>query len=142
MDRRLRELVVARAERCCEYCRLPQNCDPIPFEIDHIIPQKHGGPTESENLALACFACNNHKGPNLAGLDSETNEIVPLFHPRRDDWRAHFGWDGGRLLGLTPCGRVTIAVLAINLVHRMAHRQALSEEGVWPQLRHDATLEA
>jgi hypothetical protein len=28
----------------------------MPFEIDHIIAEQHGGPTLSRNLALACFA--------------------------------------------------------------------------------------
>jgi len=37
-----------------------------------------------ENLALACLHCNQHKGPNIAGRNPETGEIVELFHPRQD----------------------------------------------------------
>jgi HNH endonuclease len=46
-----------RARSTCEYCQLPQSLSSTPFEIDHIIARKHGGPTESSNLALACFYC-------------------------------------------------------------------------------------
>jgi 5-methylcytosine-specific restriction endonuclease McrA len=108
--------------------------DPLPFEIDHIIARKHNGPTSSENLALACFSCNNHKGPNIAGIDPDTNHVTPLFHPRRDVWQEHFIWHGPELVGRTPVGRVTIAVLAINLPYRVALRRALMEEGVFPPL--------
>ena len=39
-----------------------------------------------------------------------------LFHPRRDRWNEHFFVDShdGTILGLTPVGRVTIAVLRMN----------------------------
>lgn len=132
MERWLRDLVWARAGSRCEYCRMPQEFDPLPFEVDHIIPQKHRGPTIEQNLALACFACNNHKGPNLAGIDPEANAIVPLFHPRQDIWTEHFSWEAAELRGLTPCGRATIVVLEINLSHRRVHRAALMVEGVFP----------
>jgi hypothetical protein len=85
-----------------------------------------------ENLALACFACNNHKGSNIAGIDPDTHAVPPLFHPRRDDWQEHFVWNGPELVGRTPVGRTTIAVLAINLPRRLALRRALMEEGVFP----------
>ena len=31
-----------RAAGRCEYCRLPQEATSVPFEIDHIISEKHG----------------------------------------------------------------------------------------------------
>jgi hypothetical protein len=55
MERALEELIWQRARDCCEYCRMPQEFDPIPFNIDHIIALSHGGPTRASNLALACF---------------------------------------------------------------------------------------
>jgi len=90
------------------------------------------GLTEEDNLALACFACNNHKGPNLSGVDPITRAVVLLFHPRQQIWRDHFRYDGAILLGLTPIGRATIQVLEINLPHRVSHRGALVLEGVFP----------
>src|SRR5450631_1539400 len=64
--------------------------------------------TVLDNLAMACFHCNRSKGPNIAGLDPASGELVRLFHPRTDIWTDHFRLDGTRLFGLTPVGRVTI----------------------------------
>src|SRR6266852_2594532 len=125
MERALEELVWERTNHCCEYCRVPQQYDRLAFEIDHIIALKHRGSTLAGNLCLACFACNNHKGPNIAGVDAKTNKIVKLFNPRRHKWGAHFRWDGPLLVGLTPIGHATITVLEINLEHRVAFRQQL-----------------
>ncbi len=90
-----------------------------------------GGMTSQDNLALACYACNHHKGPNIAGYDWESEQTIPLFSPRRDQWTAHFRWRGPELVGLTPIGRVTVHVLAINFDYRVALRRALIEEGLF-----------
>jgi hypothetical protein len=111
---------------------LPEEADETPFQLEHIQPKVHGELTRLDNLALACFACNNRKGTNLAGIDPKTKMIVRLFHPRRDRWSRHFRWRGARLLGRTRIGRATIAVLGINLLHRIALRQALVKEGRFP----------
>jgi hypothetical protein len=132
MSDSLEELVRERAGDRCEYCQVSQEHDLVSFEIDHIIARKHRGPTRANNLCLACFACNNHKGPNIAGVDPRTRKIVPLFNPRRHKWHRHFRWDGPVLVGLTPRGRTTITVLEINLDYRIAFRQLLIEEGVFP----------
>jgi hypothetical protein len=132
MDRALRELVWRRARNCCEYCRMPRQFDDTTFEIDHVIAGSHGGPTRVSNLCLACFACNSFKGPNLSGRDIKTKKTVPLFNPRRHKWHYHFRWDGPRLVGRTAIGRATVATLRINLDHRVAFRQQLIEEGVFP----------
>ena len=55
MNAALIRLVWQRAKGCCEYCRMPQEFDPTPFEIDHIISEKHKGPTVASNLCLSCF---------------------------------------------------------------------------------------
>ena len=121
-----------RAQRRCEYCRMPQGLDDLVFQIDHVVAASHGGPTRAGNLCLACFHCNSFKGPNLAGIDPKTKRVVPLFNPRRQKWARHFRWDGALLVGRTPRGRATVVTLRINLDHRVAHRQALLEEGVFP----------
>lgn len=41
----LEALIWERACRRCEYCRMPREFDDLPFQIDHIIAEKHGGPT-------------------------------------------------------------------------------------------------
>lgn len=131
MDEELARLVRERARHRCEYCRLPERFSSISFEIDHIIAKQHDGPTASGNLALACFADNHHKGPNLAGIDPKTGRRTWLFHPRRQKWDRHFRWDGAVVIGRTPVGRATIAVLQMNAPHRIAQRAALIAEGVF-----------
>ena len=132
MNRELRELVWSRAGGCCEYCRMPQSLDPLPFEVDHVIATQHHGETTADNLCVACFACNRRKGPNLAGRNELTGALVPLFHHRNDEWETHFLWHGPTLIGKTTVGQVTIDVLAINLPRRVDHRAALIAEGVFP----------
>jgi hypothetical protein len=132
MERALERLVWQRAGRRCEYSQVPQEFDRLPFEIDHVIARKHAGPTRSGNLCLACFACNHHKGACIAGRDPVTNKLASLYNPRRHKWRRHFRWTGPTLVGLTPVGRATVANLRINLDHRIAFRQGLIDEGVFP----------
>ncbi|MBI3822191.1 MAG: HNH endonuclease [Planctomycetes bacterium] len=132
MDRQLAELVRQRAKSCCEYCQMPQEWDGFTHEIDHMIAQKHHGLTLAGNLVLACFPCNNHKGPNIAGVDPVTQRITKLFNPRRHQWAFHFRWDGPILVGRTAIGRTTISVLEINDPDRVLLRQSLIEEGYFP----------
>jgi hypothetical protein len=132
MDKALESLVRERSGGRCEYCKMPQEFDPLAFQIDHIIAAQHSGPTIEHNLALACYACNRQKGPNIAGFDVETGQTTPLFNPRRDEWVEHFQWHGAELVGLTPVGRVTVHVLAINRDFRVALRRILMREGVFP----------
>jgi HNH endonuclease len=132
MERSLEELVWQRARRRCEYCQMSQEFDEPTFQIDHVIAASHGGPTQALNLALACFHCNSFKGPNLAGTDDRSKKIVALFNPRRHKWERHFRWDGPLLVGKTAAGRATIATLRINLFHRVAQRQVLINEAVFP----------
>ena len=129
MNKTLASQVTRRAGRRCEYCHLPQIHTSIPFEIDHIIARKHGGPTVLENLALACFYCNSAKGPIIAGLDPSSGKLVPLFNPRRQIWSRHFRWNGPRLIGRTQVRRATIAVLEINDPYFIGLREALLTMG-------------
>ena len=132
IDPELENLVWQRAGNRCEYCHLPQRFSSTAFEIEHIVAEQHGGRTVVSNLSLACLACNRHKGPNLAGIDPKSRKKTWLFHPRRHKWHRHFRWDGPVVVGLTPVGRATIVVLAMNLPHRIAQRASLIAEGVFP----------
>ena len=114
MNRDLARKVRERAAECCEYCRIPQFSLPLPFQIDRIIAGQHHGETRLTNLALACPHCNRYKGPNIAGMDPLTGQIVRLFHPRTDRWADHFEFDDARMAGKTPVGRATVQVLAMN----------------------------
>lgn len=125
----LRETVRRRAEYRCEYCRFPEQYAEVRFQLDHVIPEQHGGPSTLENLGWSCPRCNKHKGPNLAGIDFNTGILVPLFHPRQDRWADHFAWNGALLNGLTPTGRVTVLVLQMNRADSVLVRQSLLQEG-------------
>ncbi len=135
MDAALVALVWQRAQSLCEYCLLPQAVSCLPFEIDHIIAQKHGGATVPSNLSLSCFYCNRYKGPNIAGVDRESGRVARLFHPRNDSWNRHFRWERALLAAKTMVGRVTLSVLAINHPDAVTLRQSLIEEGVFPPKR-------
>jgi hypothetical protein len=132
MDEWLVLEVWRRAGGVCEYCHIPQAFFPSPFEIDHVIAKQHSGPTVSNNLALSWLHCNGHKGPNIAGLDPRTRKLTKLFNPRRHKWERHFCWVGAYLIGRTPVGRLTVAVLAINGAYLLGLRQELIEEGLFP----------
>lgn len=69
MQKSLEEEVWQRANGVCEYCHLPQAYHRVPFQVDHVIAEQHGGQTVSENLAVSCLRCNKRKGPNFAGVD-------------------------------------------------------------------------
>lgn len=99
------------------------------FQIEHIIPRKHGGDDDPTNLALACNRCNAHKGSNLTGIDPETGEIVRLFNPREHSWAEHFRLVDVTLVGLTAVGRTTVRVLNMNDGRRVRLRAALRRFG-------------
>jgi hypothetical protein len=114
---------------------MPEEADEVAQSVDHIVARQHHGTDDPDNLALACLSCNLHKGPNIAGIDPDTGQLAPLFHPRRDHWDQHFRWNGARLIGLTPTGRVTVDLLAINDERNVVAREALIAEGRFPSDR-------
>lgn len=103
-------------QRQCAYCRSPQALMYVTFEVDHIVPEKEGGLTVQDNLALSCPLCNGFKGARTHGHDPETERDVPLFHPRRQDWSRHFRWaeDRQTIVGRTRSGRATVQTLQLN----------------------------
>ncbi len=132
MSEALRQQVRDRAGRRCEYCHLPDWLPPLePFHLEHIVARQHGGETIIDNLAWACHRCNRHKGPNLSGIDPATQEIVPLFHPRRAVWTAHFTLRGVELAGLTSVGRATVSLLQMNAARRIERRAEVIRLGAF-----------
>ena len=65
------------------------------------------------------------KARTWAGWIAETDEIVRLYHPRKDTWSDHFQWSGASLIGRTPIGLVTINVLRINHPDALAVRRMM-----------------
>ncbi|WP_395140577.1 HNH endonuclease [Armatimonas sp.] len=130
----LRREVITRAESRCEYCKALMGMGTDLFAIEHIIPEKAGGLTILTNLALACSSCNTFKGSALTGKDPITEQIMVLFHPRQDGWPKHFLWsdDALRIIGITPTGRATVALLRMNQQSLINLRQLLRDAGLHP----------
>ena len=119
----VRLAVAERAQRACEYCRLPEGVGFILLEVDHIIAEQHGGKTEAENLAYACLICNRHKGPNLSSIDPHTGERAWLYNPRTQHWDEHFQLNrDGTISGVTAEGRATVFLLEFNAFDRAQDR--------------------
>ena len=109
-------LVAQRAAHRCEYCHAPEAIFNFPFEVEHIVPLSKAGKDDAANLALACRACNVHKGDSLTGPDEQTSGDSRLFHPRQDNWEEHFALDleMGTIHGLTAIGRASVWRLQMN----------------------------
>ncbi len=132
ISKELRQAVSNRARRRCEYCLIDERCTTKAHEVDHICAEKHGGDTVFDNLCLSCFDCNRHKGSDLCSLDTNTGQIVALFHPRLHSWSEHFGLTGGQIEPLTAIGRVTIRLLGMNAEERLEERTQFLQARKYP----------
>ena len=130
----LRERVADQARHRCGYCLTAEAVVGMAMNVDHLIPEARGGPTEEANLWLACLDCNVAKGDRITELDPTTGETVPLFNPRRDRWSEHFAWtEGGDVIvGRTPIGRATVLALRMNRPLVVRARQLWVRIGVHP----------
>jgi len=128
----LRRLVVARAEGLCEYCLIAEEDTFYGCEVDHIISEKHGGPTQEENLAHACVFCNQAKGSDVGSIHWESGQFVRFFNPRTDRWADHFVLAGSQIEGVTEIGAVTARILGFNSGERVLERQTLQGMGRYP----------
>lgn len=129
---RLRRQVQERARGRCEYCLVHESDMYYPYEADHVIAEKHGGPASLDNLAWACLYCNRFKGTDLASLDPDSQKVVFLFHPREQRWNRHFRLNVARIEGITASGRATVALLRLNDPERVTFRLRLIELGYYP----------
>lgn len=111
-----RQTVRERAAYLCEYCHSPERLSANRFTVDHVVPRSLKGSDDISNLALACRRCNERRYNFVAGVDPETQEIAPIFNPRRQKWAEHFVWikSGVIIQGVTPTGRATCDRLDLN----------------------------
>ncbi len=142
----LRRLVIARADHLCEYCLLHEEDTLFGCEVDHVVSEKHGGPTREDNLAYACFSCNRNKGSDIASLAPGTSILTRFFHPRLDLWREHFRLDttdGITIVPLTEIAEATVRIFGFNDSDRLLERQALQladrypADIAWQRIRED-----
>jgi len=129
---RLRLAVAQRAKFRCEYCRLPETFAIYPFEVDHIIAVKHGGLTVLENLAYCCLRCNRMKGTDIATILPDSEDLIRLFNPFKDNWYEHFEVLDGAIYGRSDIGKATVQLLAFNTVERIIGRNLLMVAGEYP----------
>jgi hypothetical protein len=115
-------MVINRAKEVCEYCLLPQALSFLVFEVEHVISEKHNGRTTKSNLALACPICNRFKGSDLGSLDPKTGKLTPFFNPRNQRWSEHFKLENGKIIPLSPEGRVTVLIFHFNNYERVIER--------------------
>jgi hypothetical protein len=129
----LRRFVAERAAFRCEYCLLHEDDSYSPHQVDHIISRKHGGRSDSSNLAYACLRCNAWKGSDVGSFDSQSCTFVSLFHPRRQGWQDHFAIRGAVIEPLTPEGKATARLLKFNVDRRVVERELLAAVGRYPR---------
>lgn len=125
-------MVVGMADHLCEYCLIHEDDSFFGCEVDHIISEKHGGPTEISNLAYACMFCNRHKGSDIGSIVRTTGAFCRFFHPRTDRWSEHFGLVGVTIRTVTDIGEVTARILDFNDDDRILERQALRAADRYP----------
>jgi hypothetical protein len=133
----LRRTVVARADGLCEYCLIHEDDTFFGCEVDHIISEKHGGPTAADNLAYACLFCNRNKGSDVGSivLPLKSGVFSRFYNPRTDAWSEHFALDdsdGVTIKPLTDVGDVTARIFAFNTSERLLERQTLRAVGRYP----------
>lgn len=104
--------------------------------VDHIVPLSAGGASDSANLCLACYRCNEFKGASMEGRDPQSGVTIPLFNSNSQYWDDHFAWsaDGLYLIGRTACGRATIEALRLNNEWLVQARRIWILAGIHPPL--------
>lgn len=100
----------------CEYCASSERVTGVPLEVDHVIPLSRRGVTAQANLCRACPQCNAYKADQIEAIDPVSEDRVPLYNPRQQQWTDHFAWseDGTMITGQTPIGRATVEALKVN----------------------------
>ena len=128
----LRRIVRSRAGGLCEYCLIHESDTFVGCQIDHVISEKHGGPTDEGNLAFACSFCNRAKGTDVGSISSQSGEFTRFFNPRADYWGDHFAMAGVIIQPCTAIGEVTVRILGFNASERIPEREALVRVGRYP----------
>lgn len=128
----LRRQVAKRANSLCEYCLVHEDDTYFGCQVDHIISEKHNGPTELDNLAYACSFCNRYKGSDVGSFDWDIEEFVRFFNPRSDVWSEHFRLEGIEIIALTAIGKATAQILQFNNTERLLERLELQALGRYP----------
>lgn len=127
----LRKQIAFRANYRCEYCLILDSDTYFGCEVDHIVSIKHGGRSDSQNLAYACMICNRFKGSDLGSLTNE-GKLIRFYNPRADVWSHHFEIKDDNIVPLTEIGNVTASIFRFNDIERRIERIELQKIGHYP----------
>src|SRR5439155_25344753 len=127
----LRQAIADRANLLCEYCLIAEVDTFYGCEVDHIVSIKHGGSSESDNLAYACALCNRAKGSDVGSI-SASGEFTRFFNPRTDRWVEHFHLEQAMIRPLGTIGEVTARILCFNDSARLHEREEMIRFGKYP----------
>ena len=136
VSKALRQQVTERASYCCEYCKTQERLIGMPLVIDHILPTSLGGGNVLNNLAAACYRCNEFNGARTCGRDPLSGKTIDLFHPRIQLWVDHFIWtdEGFYVKGKTDVSRATVETLRMNNAYVTESRKIWIAEDWHPPL--------
>lgn len=86
-----RDNIYNRDKGKCQYCG--DKVSREDFTLDHCKPKSRGGITTFENVVVACFKCNTHKGckmPEEAGMKLLNVPVRPKNLFQQFSWMPHF----------------------------------------------------
>jgi hypothetical protein len=130
----LRQIITARAQNRCEYCKCSADVTTETFSVEHTYPRSLGGGNTLDNLAWSCLGCNGFKGARINAIDPLTKQLAPIFNPRQQNWEDHFSWspDYREIIGQTPTGRASVLALRLNRKGVVNLRRLLAQVGEHP----------
>ena len=100
----------------CAYCSITEmEASGIAFEIDHYLPQSHGGSDNYDNLMYSCDICNRKKSSWLS--DSTARSLgIHVIRVDEEDPRDHIGLgdNGISLLPKTKTGEHNIRLFDLD----------------------------
>ena len=132
LNQEIRRLVAKRADYLCEYCLISEQDTILGCAIDHIISIKHGGSSNTDNLAYCCVYCNRFKGSDIGSIILDKKEFVRFYNPRWDNWGEHFKLNNFMIRPLTNIGQVTAKILGFNDQARILERKLLIKAKKYP----------
>jgi len=83
-----------RDHHTCQYCGTKKTSSEL--NLDHVIPQSHGGRTSWENVVCSCIKCNTKKGartPKQAGMTLLKKPTRLKHSPELAQIDRHASWD-------------------------------------------------
>ncbi len=102
------------------------------FHIEHVVPICRDGDDAFENLALACPSCNLQKSDRTSAIDPKAEDVVALFHSRRQRRSDHFEFEKYSSIAKTATGRATSLLLNFNHDRKLKIREAEQLFGLFP----------